>query len=123
MSDTVFKSRQAEGLWRATWRRFRAYRLGMAGLTVILALFCVAFFSPLLANRQPIFCKYDGALYFPGVVETLQNVPFASYVLEKDKPFRLPLAARIISALPILRNLPARLIGWGIRPERVHLMP
>ena len=39
----------------------------------------------------------------------------------EDKPFRLPLPARIISALPLLRNLPARLIGWGIRPERVRL--
>ena len=44
----------------------------------------------------------------------------------KDKPFRLPLTARVISALPLLRNLPARLIGWGLRPERVRredLMP
>ena len=39
----------------------------------------------------------------------------------EDKPFRLPLPARIISALPLLRNLSARLIGWGIRPERVQL--
>ena len=39
----------------------------------------------------------------------------------EDKPFRLPLPARIISALPLLRNLPALLIGWGIRPERVQL--
>ena len=38
-----------------------------------------------------------------------------------DKPFRLPLPARAISALPMLRNLPARLIGWGVRPERVHM--
>ena len=41
----------------------------------------------------------------------------------EDKPFRLPLPARIISALPLLRNLPARLVGWGIRPERVRVLP
>ena len=41
----------------------------------------------------------------------------------EDKPFRLPLPARIISALPLLRNLLPRLIGWGIRPERVRLSP
>ena len=28
---------------------------------------------------------------------------------------------RIMSSLPLLRTLPARLIGWGIRPERVRL--
>jgi 2-polyprenyl-6-methoxyphenol hydroxylase-like FAD-dependent oxidoreductase len=39
----------------------------------------------------------------------------------EHKPFRLPLPARIVSALPVLRNLPARLIGWGIRPEHVRL--
>ena len=38
-----------------------------------------------------------------------------------DTPFRLPWPARIIPALPVLRDLPARLIGWGIRPERVRL--
>ena len=41
----------------------------------------------------------------------------------EGKPFRLPLPARIISVLPLLRNLPARLIGWGIRPERVRRSP
>ena len=39
----------------------------------------------------------------------------------EDKPFRVPLPARILLSLPLLRNLPARLIGWGIRPERVRL--
>jgi hypothetical protein len=36
------------------------------------------------------------------------------------QPFRLPLPARIISSLPLLRNVPARLVGWGLRPERVR---
>ena len=36
-----------------------------------------------------------------------------------DKPFRLPLPARIMAALPLVRDIPARVIGWGIRPERV----
>ena len=35
----------------------------------------------------------------------------------EDRPFRLPLPVRIITSLPLLRNLPARLIGWGIRPR------
>ena len=38
----------------------------------------------------------------------------------EDKPFQVPLPARIISALPLVRNLPARLVGWGLRPERVR---
>ena len=34
------------------------------------------------------------------------------------RPFRLPLAARLVSSVPGLRTLPARIVGWGIRPER-----
>ena len=38
----------------------------------------------------------------------------------RDGPFRLPWPARIAPALPWLRDLPAWLVGWGIRPERVR---
>jgi len=37
-----------------------------------------------------------------------------------DRPFRLPVVARLMSSIPLLRNLPARIVGWGIRPERVR---
>jgi peptide/nickel transport system permease protein len=61
----------------------------MLGLAVVLLFFLVALFSPLLASRQPIACGYRGAVYFPGVVDTLRNLPLVSYVLEQKKPFRL----------------------------------
>lgn len=38
----------------------------------------------------------------------------------RDEPFRLPWPARVVPALPWLRDLPAWLVGWGIRPERVR---
>ena len=41
----------------------------------------------------------------------------------RDEPFRLPWPARIAPALPWLRDLPAWLVGWGIRPERVRHVP
>jgi hypothetical protein len=31
-----------------------------------------------------------------------------------------PLPARVLSAVPALRRVPARLIGLGVRPEHVH---
>ena len=37
-----------------------------------------------------------------------------------DGGFRLPLAVRLLSRIPVLRNVPARIIGWGIRSERVR---
>ena len=36
-----------------------------------------------------------------------------------DRPFRLPWPARVASVVPGLRNLPALIVGWGLRPERV----
>ena len=38
----------------------------------------------------------------------------------RDEPFRLPWRVRVAPALPWLRDLPAWLVGWGIRPERVR---
>ena len=51
---------------------------------------------------------------FQGVVQRL----IVARALD-GRPFRLPLPARLLSTLPGLRNLPARIVGWGMRPERV----
>jgi 2-polyprenyl-6-methoxyphenol hydroxylase-like FAD-dependent oxidoreductase len=41
--------------------------------------------------------------------------------LTADRPFRLPLLLRLIPRLPLLRRLPARILGFG--PKRVRLDP
>jgi 2-polyprenyl-6-methoxyphenol hydroxylase-like FAD-dependent oxidoreductase len=40
--------------------------------------------------------------------------------LDKDRPFRLPLVARILLKIPFLRDLPARLIAFGFRRARIR---
>jgi 2-polyprenyl-6-methoxyphenol hydroxylase-like FAD-dependent oxidoreductase len=40
-------------------------------------------------------------------------------VLSAQKPFEAPLALRLLNAVPLLRRLPARLIGLGVRPEHI----
>lgn len=72
---------------RMAWERFRKNPRGMVGLCFILLMLALAFLSPLLANRQPIVCKYQGAWYFPGVVDVIHNIPFASLVIQKSPPF------------------------------------
>jgi 2-polyprenyl-6-methoxyphenol hydroxylase-like FAD-dependent oxidoreductase len=42
-------------------------------------------------------------------------------VLSATAPIRAPLAIRILAAVPLLRRIPARIIGAGIRPEHVSL--
>lgn len=40
--------------------------------------------------------------------------------LDKERPFRLPLVARILLKIPILRDLPAKLIAFGYRRARIR---
>ena len=39
--------------------------------------------------------------------------------LQTDRPFRLPLFLRVVTSLPLLRKLPARIIGYGLRSVRI----
>jgi len=50
---------------------------------------------------------------------TIQN-QLISRVLTSQKRPRLPLLFRLTGMFPILRRVPGRLVGMGIRPERVH---
>ena len=40
--------------------------------------------------------------------------------LNRDRPFRLPWLARLLLKLPVVRNLPAKLIAFGIRRARIQ---
>ena len=40
--------------------------------------------------------------------------------LGSDAPFSPPLLLRLLPKIPLLRNLPARLVGYGIRPSRLE---
>ncbi|MGH7829357.1 MAG: FAD-dependent monooxygenase, partial [Candidatus Binatia bacterium] len=42
-------------------------------------------------------------------------------VLDKTRPFEPPLLLRLLARFPLLRRIPARLIGYGVRPEHVRL--
>lgn len=81
---------RSPGFLRRSAKRFARYRLGVAGLAAVGAMFLVAFLSPTIANNQPIVCRYEGKIFFPAVVDTIAKIPFASKVVRKDKPFRFP---------------------------------
>jgi hypothetical protein len=40
--------------------------------------------------------------------------------LGADQALQAPLALRLMSRFPLLRRIPARLVGMGVRPEHVH---
>jgi 2-polyprenyl-6-methoxyphenol hydroxylase-like FAD-dependent oxidoreductase len=41
-------------------------------------------------------------------------------VLEDDAPLRPPLAVRLMASWPLLRRIPARMVGLGARPEHIE---
>ena len=43
-----------------------------------------------------------------------------SRLLDKDQDIVAPLPLRLMSSFPLLRRIPARLVGMGVRPEHVH---
>lgn len=90
MNKKTITTRPKVKLWRLTWRRYRRSKLGLLGLGIVLAIFLVAFFAPLLANRNPIACKYKGKVYCPALVEMAQNTPLAGRFVKMPKPFRFP---------------------------------
>jgi 2-polyprenyl-6-methoxyphenol hydroxylase-like FAD-dependent oxidoreductase len=42
-----------------------------------------------------------------------------SSALDPNKPFEPPFALRLLDAVPFLRQIPARIVGLGLRPEHV----
>ena len=53
------------------------------------------------------------------IQEMLQN-GIASFRHEDPAKIKLPLFIRLLNAVPLLRRIPARLVGLGIRPEHVR---
>jgi 2-polyprenyl-6-methoxyphenol hydroxylase-like FAD-dependent oxidoreductase len=50
---------------------------------------------------------------------TLQN-NVISRALRADGELKIPLAIRLLARFPLLRRIPARMLGLGVRPEHVH---
>ena len=82
----------------------------MAGLGLILLMFLVGFFAPIIASEKPIIAKYDGSLYFPGVVRVLHNIPFADRLIPTNNLFTDANYARFEESFDATRG------DWGVWP-------
>ncbi|MFH1744331.1 MAG: ABC transporter permease [bacterium] len=80
---------KGRSLGKMAWERFRRNPRGIAGLVIVLLLVSTAFFSPVIANRQPILCKYQGSWYFPGIVDVIHQIPLTNYIFKKSPPFSM----------------------------------
>ena len=53
-------------------------------------------------------------------VQGLLQRNLVAQALDRGKPFRLPLPMRVLLRLPVLRDLPGRVIGFGVGRERLR---
>jgi len=53
----------------------------------------------------------------------IQNEVLSPVLAATQAPSHLPLPLKLLQRLPMLRRLPARLVGIGVRPERVQTGP
>jgi 2-polyprenyl-6-methoxyphenol hydroxylase-like FAD-dependent oxidoreductase len=53
----------------------------------------------------------------------VQNEVLSPVLAATQAPSHLPLPLKLLQRLPLLRRLPARLVGMGVRPERVQTKP
>ena len=56
---------------------------------------------------------------FIQAVQTAIQKQLIASVLQSQAPLNVPWFVRFLLRLPLLRKIPARLIGWGLR--RVHV--
>ena len=53
----------------------------------------------------------------------VQNEVLSPVLARTQAPAGVPLPVKLLQRLPILRRIPARLVGIGVRPERVRTKP
>jgi peptide/nickel transport system permease protein len=60
-------------------RRFKRDKLAICGLVVILVMFIVSYFAPIIANNKPLVMQWQGRTYFPAVAELFPVKYFINY--------------------------------------------
>jgi 2-polyprenyl-6-methoxyphenol hydroxylase-like FAD-dependent oxidoreductase len=76
-------------------------------------------------NVDPILCEVQERRQFPtNVIQAGQKTAqdrIIGRILQSQKPIRrAPLLIRLLHAIPVLRRIPGRIIGLGVRRERVR---
>ena len=83
--------------------------------------------SPLLSQPRPpdeCLAKVQARREFPtkatqAIQLFIQNKVISRVLAGAGHKMELPAALRLLQLFPVLRRLPARLIGIGVRPERI----
>jgi peptide/nickel transport system permease protein len=69
MNDTQKEKKPDQSYWGIVKRQFNKNKLAVWSLRVVYAIFIVGVLADFLANEKPLYCKLDGKVYFPVLLE------------------------------------------------------
>jgi peptide/nickel transport system permease protein len=110
---------QGETYLDIVWKQFRKNRIALAMVWVVLGLFGLAIFAPVIASNQPYWFRDPEGLRFPWLVALL-NPPTVIDFIFNVALLIFPLW--IVAGLLLNRLLAARAIGGRARVARVFLL-
>ena len=55
------------------WSQFKKNKPALYSLYILLVLVVIAIFAPIIANDQPLYCKYKGETYFPAFASLVNS--------------------------------------------------
>lgn len=76
--------------------------------------------APMEADLAAVQNRRERAVQVIQRIQGIVQDRVVKSALDKDHSFRLPLVARIALKIPILRDIPARLIAFGVRRSRIQ---
>lgn len=69
------KKKTSQSVWGRRWARFKSIRRGYYAFVLLVVLYGLSFFLPLLINNKPLIVHYDGSTYFPAVLDLVDWLP------------------------------------------------
>ena len=110
--DTVDLGRR-RGQWEMTWRRFRRHKPAVAGIAILLVMFAVAIFAPIVAPYDPNYQDRLLARFGEPAAPSLAH-PFGSDNLGRDYLSRVIYGSRVSLTIGFLSTGLSIIVGAGL---------
>jgi peptide/nickel transport system permease protein len=73
------RKQRKQSYWRLVWKQFRRDRVAVAGLILVILLFVIAVFAPVIANDRPLIVSVEGHIQFP-IINNMVNTDWNDMV-------------------------------------------
>ena len=73
-----------ESILNKRWKKFKGLKRGYYSLIILLSLYILSFFLPLLINNRALIVKYNNEYYFPVMTGYIAGKPLTRMSQEKQ---------------------------------------